>query len=94
MHFGTSGAEGLLLRITDACSVPVRSQIGQQQCPRHQTHVTSAPPVLPRPAPLTDTPHEPDVIPTATALPLWNTMAFFKVQPGFSFHSIQVGWAG
>ena len=38
-----------------------------------------------------DTPHEPDVIPTATALPLWNSMAFFKVQPGFSFHSIQVG---
>ncbi|KAL4426531.1 hypothetical protein ABPG77_008389 [Micractinium sp. CCAP 211/92] len=36
-----------------------------------------------------DTPNEPDVIPTATALPLWNNMAFFKVQPGFSFHSIQ-----
>lgn len=41
-----------------------------------------------------DTPHEPDVIPTATALPHWNSMAFFKVQPGFSFHSIQVGWGG
>ena len=28
-------------------------------------------------------------IPTATALPIWNTMAMFKVQPGKSFHSIQ-----
>lgn len=35
------------------------------------------------------TPNEPGVVPTATALPLWNTMAFFRVQPGRSFHSIQ-----
>lgn len=44
-----------------------------------------------RPSRSTGTPNEPGVVPTATALPLWNTMAFFRVQPGRSFHSIQVG---
>lgn len=34
-------------------------------------------------------PHTPSIIPTATLLPLWNTMAFFTVEPGRSFHSIQ-----
>lgn len=34
-------------------------------------------------------PHTPDVIPTATVLPVWNSMAMFTVQPGRSFHSIQ-----
>lgn len=34
-------------------------------------------------------PNTPDVVPTATALPIWNTMAMFKVLPGRSFHSIQ-----
>jgi Rps23 Pro-64 3,4-dihydroxylase Tpa1-like proline 4-hydroxylase len=36
-----------------------------------------------------DTPNTPDVVPTATALPVWNTMAMFQVLPGRSFHSIQ-----
>jgi hypothetical protein len=39
-------------------------------------------------------PHTPDVIPTTSHLPLWNTMAMFVVQPGKSFHSVQVGAAG
>lgn len=49
---------------------------------------------LSNPAPkptLADTPHQPGTIPTATLLPVWNTVALFKVQPGRSFHSIQVG---
>ncbi|KAI8108949.1 hypothetical protein M9435_005366 [Picochlorum sp. BPE23] len=36
-----------------------------------------------------EAPQVPYPIPTATALPIWNTMAMFKVQPGKSFHSIQ-----
>ena len=35
-------------------------------------------------------PHTPDVTPTVLHLPLWNTMAMFTVQPGRSFHSVQV----
>ena len=34
-------------------------------------------------------PNTPDVVPMTTALPIWNTMAMFKVLPGRSFHSIQ-----
>lgn len=34
-------------------------------------------------------PNTPDIIPTTTALPTWNTMAMFQVLPGRSFHSIQ-----
>lgn len=34
-------------------------------------------------------PHIPDTIPTATILPVWNSLAIFKVEPGKSFHSIQ-----
>jgi hypothetical protein len=30
------------------------------------------------------------VIPTVSHLPAWNTMAMFVVQPGKSFHSVQV----
>jgi Rps23 Pro-64 3,4-dihydroxylase Tpa1-like proline 4-hydroxylase len=30
------------------------------------------------------------VVPTATLLPVWNSLACFRVQPGRSFHSIQV----
>ena len=29
------------------------------------------------------------MVPTASVLPRWNSMAFFRVQPGVSFHSIQ-----
>ena len=36
-----------------------------------------------------DAPNTPAVVPTATVLPIWNTMAMFKVLPGRSFHSIQ-----
>lgn len=36
-----------------------------------------------------DSPLVPYTIPTAIALPLWNSMAMFKVQAGKSFHSIQ-----
>ncbi|RMZ56634.1 hypothetical protein APUTEX25_002723, partial [Auxenochlorella protothecoides] len=32
---------------------------------------------------------QPAVFPSASVLPLWNTMAMFAVQPGVSFHSIQ-----
>ncbi|KAK2080949.1 hypothetical protein QBZ16_000803 [Prototheca wickerhamii] len=32
---------------------------------------------------------QPDVFPTATVLPTWNSLAMFAVQPGVSFHSIQ-----
>lgn len=31
----------------------------------------------------------PDAIPSATVLPIFNSMAFFQVQPGFSFHAVQ-----
>jgi Rps23 Pro-64 3,4-dihydroxylase Tpa1-like proline 4-hydroxylase len=34
-------------------------------------------------------PGTPDVIPTTSLLPLWNTLALFTVQPGKSFHSVQ-----
>ncbi|WIA40768.1 hypothetical protein OEZ86_004448 [Tetradesmus obliquus] len=34
-------------------------------------------------------PHTPDVIPTTSHLPTWNSMAMFVVQPGRSFHSVQ-----
>jgi prolyl 3-hydroxylase /prolyl 3,4-dihydroxylase len=34
-------------------------------------------------------PHTPDTIPTASVLPVWNSLAMFKVEPGKSFHSIQ-----
>ena len=40
-----------------------------------------------------DAPHTPDIIPTATVLPIWNTMAMFTVEPGKSFHSIQEVYA-
>lgn len=33
--------------------------------------------------------HIPDTIPTASVLPIWNSLAIFKVEPGKSFHSIQ-----
>jgi prolyl 3-hydroxylase /prolyl 3,4-dihydroxylase len=36
-----------------------------------------------------ETPHMPDTTPTATVLPVWNSMAMFTVEPGRSFHSIQ-----
>jgi hypothetical protein len=39
---------------------------------------------------LSGKPHTPDVIPTTSHLPTWNTMAMFVVQPGRSFHSVQV----
>ena len=39
--------------------------------------------------PAAGTPHQPGVVPTATVLPIFNSMALFKVQPGRSFHSIQ-----
>jgi hypothetical protein len=35
-------------------------------------------------------PHTPDVAPTTSHLPTWNSMAMFVVQPGRSFHSVQV----
>jgi hypothetical protein len=35
-------------------------------------------------------PHTPDVSPTTSHLPTWNSMAMFVVQPGRSFHSVQV----
>jgi Rps23 Pro-64 3,4-dihydroxylase Tpa1-like proline 4-hydroxylase len=38
--------------------------------------------------------HTPDVIPTVSHLPAWNTMAMFVVQPGRSFHSVQVVGGG
>ncbi|KAI3435904.1 hypothetical protein D9Q98_001962 [Chlorella vulgaris] len=41
-----------------------------------------------------DTPHEPAVVPTATLLPVWNSLACFRVQPGRSFHSIQEVYTG
>ncbi|KAF8060096.1 Ogd [Scenedesmus sp. PABB004] len=34
-------------------------------------------------------PHTPDVTPTTSLLPHWNSMALFVVQPGRSFHSVQ-----
>lgn len=34
-------------------------------------------------------PHTPAVNPTVNLLPLWNTMAFFTVLPGRSFHAVQ-----
>jgi Rps23 Pro-64 3,4-dihydroxylase Tpa1-like proline 4-hydroxylase len=40
--------------------------------------------------PLVDgAPHTPDVAPTTSHLPVWNSMAMFVVQPGRSFHSVQ-----
>ena len=32
----------------------------------------------------------PTTVPTATVLPMFNTMAMFCVQPGRSYHSVQV----
>eukprot|EP00879_Flechtneria_rotunda_P017131 GHRR01017941.1.p1 GENE.GHRR01017941.1~~GHRR01017941.1.p1 ORF type:complete len:466 (+),score=131.78 GHRR01017941.1:259-1656(+) len=34
-------------------------------------------------------PHTPDVRPSTSHLPIWNTMAMFVVQPGRSFHAVQ-----
>jgi len=34
-------------------------------------------------------PGTPDVVPTVSLLPKWNSMAFFTVQPGYSFHAVQ-----
>lgn len=45
------------------------------------------PPLLP----LAGKPHTPAVVPSMSHLPSWNTMAMFVVQPGKSFHSVQVG---
>lgn len=39
---------------------------------------------------LSGKPHTPDVVPMVSHLPLWNSMAMFVVQPGRSFHSVQV----
>jgi hypothetical protein len=35
--------------------------------------------------------HTPHTTPSISHLPHWNSMAMFKVQPGRSFHSVQVG---
>ena len=54
--------------------------------------------LLTRPAPLISPPllagqpHTPDVFPTVNLLPTFNTMAAFTVQPGQSFHAVQVCW--
>lgn len=43
----------------------------------------------PQPTTHAGKPHAPDVIPTTSHLPAWNSMALFVVQPGRSFHSVQ-----
>ena len=61
----------------------------QAAAPYSQSHTpVRLPPA--RPVLVAGTPHQPGVVPTATVLPIFNSMALFKVQPGRSFHSIQV----